>query len=74
MSKSDNQRPESQTGAVPKLDFPFLSKRREPPRPATLPEFPDDSGSVTGAIVIKAEGEDKAKYADDTPTRSAVTS
>ncbi len=72
-SKNNEQRPESQTGAVPRLDFTTSKTRREPLRTIPLPEIPDERGSVTGAISIRAEGEDKAKYADDTPTRSALT-
>jgi hypothetical protein len=69
------EKPSSKTGVIPRLDLNNI-RRREPPRPDTLPEFEDDSGSVTGIINLRAqaEGEDSAKDDDDTPTKSALTS
>lgn len=44
---------------------------QEPPPPPTLPEM-DEVDGLTGAINIRAEGEDRAKHADDDPERSAT--
>jgi hypothetical protein len=46
-------------------------RHKEPPPPPTLPEM-DDVLGITGAIDIHAEGEDRAKQADDDPRRSAA--
>ncbi len=64
---------ESQTGAIPRMDFKAL-RRREPAKPPTLPEFEDTQGGITGIIHVRPEGEDSAKDEDDTPTKSALTS
>lgn len=65
-------RVESKTGAVPRIGL-TMRKAQEPEPPPTLPEEKVDMNGVTGAIVIRAEGEDRAKDADDAPTRSAPT-
>lgn len=61
----------SQTGTIPRIDM-LLSKLNESQAPRPVPGV-EDGASITGAIVIQAEGEDKAKDADDTPTKSAPT-
>jgi hypothetical protein len=62
-------RQNSQTGIMPRVDIESEGEH-EPPEPATLPDF-DDVGSITGKIRIPTEGEDEAKNADDSATRSA---
>jgi hypothetical protein len=46
-------------------------RRKEPPPPPSLPEM-DEVEGITGAVDITAEGEDRAKQADDDPRRSAA--
>jgi hypothetical protein len=42
----------------------------EPSRPPSLPEFEDDSGSITGRVLFASEGEDEAKESDDSTSAS----
>jgi hypothetical protein len=60
----------TETGLIHRVEIrPDMVK--EPPQPATLPEF--DVGGITGTMPIKAEGEDAAKQQDDTTSMASST-
>jgi len=63
------ERPTTKTGAVPRFVEP-IEMRFEQPQPPTLPEMDFDEG-VTGIIIVKPEGDDAAKDAEDDPIASA---
>lgn len=55
----------TQSGSFPALE---PKARREPPKPATLPEEHDDNkGATTGLFAIVPEGEDSSAALDDDP-------
>lgn len=58
----------TETGLIHKVEMGGEGSH-EPPQPPTLPEF--DFGGITGAMPIKAEGEDAAKQRDDTTSMTA---
>ena len=60
----------TETGLVHKVEM-ISEGSHEPPQPPTLPEF--DFGGITGAMPIKAEGEDAAKQRDDTTSTTATS-
>lgn len=65
------QRHSSKTGIIPNFDY-NPEKTYEPPQPPTLPEFDQDDGA-TGVIILRAEGDDAAKEAEDDPIAGART-
>ena len=66
------ERPGSKTGAVPRFVDP-IEMHLESPQPPTLPEMDFDEG-VTGMIILRPEGVDAAKDAEDDPIASARVS
>lgn len=69
MKPDKHERPGTKTGVIPR----FVDPREihlEPPQPPMLPEMDFDEG-VTGAIIVKPEGDDLAKDAEDDPIASA---
>lgn len=63
------ERPGSKTGAVPRFVEP-IELHLESPQPPLLPEMDFDEG-LTGVIIVKPEGDDSAKDAEDDPIASA---
>ncbi len=60
----------TETGLIQRVEIKS-DTGHEPPQPSSLPEF--DSGGITGAMPIKAEGEDAAKQRDDTTSTRVNT-
>jgi hypothetical protein len=59
----------TKSGVLPRVDQQELRAIYEAAmRPNSLPEIDEDLTSITGAIIINAEGIDKAKQADDSAT------
>jgi hypothetical protein len=63
------ERPGSKTGAIPRFVDP-IEIHLEPSQPPTLPEMDFDEG-ITGIIILRPEGDDTAKDAEDDPIASA---
>jgi hypothetical protein len=76
MNDDVRQRPRthtSATGHVPRVDQQTQQKDA-PPKPTSLPEFPDSDGTTGFMTLVDVEGNDKTKEADDSATRSQVGS
>ena len=59
----------TKSGVLPRIDQQELKAIYEAARkPNSLPVIDEDLTSITGAIIINAEGIDKAKQADDSAT------
>lgn len=63
------ERPTTKTGAVPRFVEP-IEIHLESSQPPLLREMDYDEG-VTGVIIVKPEGDDSAKDAEDDPIASA---
>jgi hypothetical protein len=67
---SDKPETQEQKAITKSGTFPALEPqaRREPPKPATLPEQHDDKlGATTGFFKVVPEGEDTSAALDDDP-------